>query len=83
MDVIGNPASLQLSVITVGADPAAVLDSDVPVLTVDAERFYADQWDLTTMQILPYLDGFNHISKVTSTNIGNRQFSEHLATQIH
>jgi len=35
----------------------------VPVLVT---RDYTDHWDLTTTQIMPHIDGFNHIAKIAS-----------------
>jgi len=58
--------SLQLSVISMGSDPPPVKDYSVPILTVKNLSFHSDQWDLTTTQILPYVDGFNHIARISS-----------------
>ena len=58
--------SLQLSVISMGSDPPVVKDFDVPILTVINQKFDSDQWDLTTTQILPYIDGFNHLARISS-----------------
>jgi len=58
--------SLQLCVANTGGnDPITVSAHHVPVLTT-ADKFCPDQWDLTTTQILPHIDGFNHVAKIAS-----------------
>merc|ERR1719471_364463 len=57
--------SLQLCVANTGNDPIPVSAHHVPVLTT-ADKFCPDQWDLTTTQIMPHIDGFNHIAKIAS-----------------
>jgi len=64
--VVAGQNSLQLSVIELGNDPPQVFDHQVPILTVETEHHHPDQWDLTTTQILPYIDGFNHIARISS-----------------
>ena len=58
--------SLQLCVANTGHDPAPVYPHHVPILTQPHTKFCPDQWDLTTTQILPHIDGFNHIAKIAS-----------------
>jgi len=64
--VVCGQNSLQLSVIALGHDPAPVHDYQVPILTVQTHLFHSDQWDLTTTQIIPYIDGFNHIGRISA-----------------
>ena len=47
-------------------EPTPVRDYQVPVLTVVPDCLQPEQWDLTTTQILPHIDGFNHIAKISS-----------------
>lgn len=55
-----------LTVVRVNSDPAPVKDHQVPVFLYSQSSFVSDQWDLTTNQILPYIDGFNHVSKIAA-----------------
>ncbi|XP_045598330.1 GATOR1 complex protein NPRL2 [Procambarus clarkii] len=57
---------LHLKVVGIWPDPPRVLDHHVPVLI--SERVYSrgDHWDLTTQQVLPYIDGFSHIAKIAA-----------------
>jgi len=63
--VVYGQNSLQLSVIDLGSDPPLVFDHQVPLLSVDTDYFHPDQWDLTTTQILPFIDGFSHIKRIS------------------
>ncbi|XP_063224992.1 GATOR1 complex protein NPRL2-like isoform X2 [Bacillus rossius redtenbacheri] len=53
-----------LTVVRISQDPEAVLDHQVPVFTDEQSSFEPEQWDLTTNQVLPYIDGFNHVSRI-------------------
>lgn len=55
-----------LTVVRVSSDPAPVQDHQVPVFLYNRDSFASDQWDLTTNQILPYIDGYNHVSKIAA-----------------
>lgn len=55
-----------LKVVRVCSDPAPVLDHQVPVFLETADMFYSEQWDLTTQQVLPYIDGLNHVAKIAA-----------------
>lgn len=48
------------------ADPTPVLDHQVPIFIENRGAFFEEQWDLTTQQVLPFIDGFNHISKIAA-----------------
>uniref|UniRef100_W5NA75 NPR2 like, GATOR1 complex subunit n=1 Tax=Lepisosteus oculatus TaxID=7918 RepID=W5NA75_LEPOC len=58
--------TIHLKLIEQRKDPAIVQEYDVPVFTQCKEQFYRSQWDLTTQQILPYIDGFRHIQKISA-----------------
>ncbi|XP_067008968.1 GATOR1 complex protein NPRL2 isoform X2 [Anabrus simplex] len=47
-------------------DPEPVQDHQVPVFIEDPSTFHKEQWDLTTYQILPYIDGFNHVARIAA-----------------
>lgn len=58
---------LHLKVVGVLPDPPHVLDHHVPILI--SERCVwsrGDHWDLTTQQVLPYIDGYSHIAKIAA-----------------
>lgn len=58
--------SLALKVVpAVLNDPPKIENHFVPVFIIDIGQM--DKWDLTTQQIIPYTDGFNHITQISKT----------------
>ncbi|XP_043273971.1 GATOR complex protein NPRL2 [Venturia canescens] len=55
-----------LKVVRLAAEPKPVLDHQVPIFLEGREAFCSDQWDLTTQQVLPYIDGFNHVARIAA-----------------
>ncbi|XP_012249642.1 GATOR complex protein NPRL2 isoform X1 [Bombus vosnesenskii] len=55
-----------LKVIKLAPEPKPVLDHQVPIFLEGREAFQTDQWDLTTQQVLPYIDGFNHVARIAA-----------------
>jgi hypothetical protein len=45
------------------SDPPWVESHDVPLFLVDVGSI--EKWDLTTQQIIPYVDGFNHVAQLS------------------
>ncbi|XP_046679969.1 GATOR complex protein NPRL2 isoform X1 [Homalodisca vitripennis] len=62
----GGTMTTHLKVVRVCSDPIQVLDHHVPVFLETNALFRSDQWDLTTQQVLPYIDGTNHVAKIAS-----------------
>ncbi|XP_053577090.1 GATOR complex protein NPRL2 isoform X1 [Bombina bombina] len=63
---IDESNTMHLKVIELRASPPTAQEYDVPVFTEDKDDFCYAQWDLTTQQILPYIDGFRHIQKISA-----------------
>ena len=62
-----SPHTIHLKLIEQRKDPPIVKEYDVPVFAKDKkDHFVKSQWDLTTQQILPYIDGFRHIQKISN-----------------
>ncbi|XP_015115032.1 GATOR complex protein NPRL2 isoform X1 [Diachasma alloeum] len=55
-----------LKVVRLAAEPKPVLDHQVPIFLEGKEAYCSDQWDLTTQQVLPYIDGFNHVARIAA-----------------
>lgn len=55
-----------LKVVRISRDPEPVQDHQVPIFIIDQLMFKAEQWDLTTYQVMPYIDGLNHIAKIAA-----------------
>ncbi|KAJ0068931.1 hypothetical protein NL108_015168, partial [Boleophthalmus pectinirostris] len=63
---IDTSNTIHLKEIQPRKDPAIVQEYDVPVFSQCKDHFIKSQWDLTTQQILPYIDGFRHIQKISA-----------------
>lgn len=61
---INESNTIYLKVIPVRHDCPLVLDHEVPIFTQNKTPALPSEWDLTTQQILPYIDGFRHIAKI-------------------
>ena len=48
------------------SQPPPVLDHHVPVLLWDKREIVASHWDLTSQQILQFINGCNHIQKIAT-----------------
>lgn len=74
--------AINLKLIPTFPNPPVVKDWDVPVLLVDLGKHANDGWDLTLTKLIPFLDGVNHvkrISQISDTDILLvRQCIEHL-----
>ncbi|KAK7601872.1 hypothetical protein V9T40_009313 [Parthenolecanium corni] len=65
--VLSGPKVItHLKVVQIRPDPPPISDCEVPVLLDSKESFHSDRWDLTTMQILPYINGVNHVKKISA-----------------
>ncbi|XP_064399940.1 GATOR1 complex protein NPRL2-like isoform X2 [Halichondria panicea] len=55
---------LHLKIVPLLQEPPTVLSYHVPIFTCTREDITNVSWDLTIEQILPYVNGFNHIQKI-------------------
>uniref|UniRef100_A0A0A9Y5U1 Nitrogen permease regulator 2-like protein n=1 Tax=Lygus hesperus TaxID=30085 RepID=A0A0A9Y5U1_LYGHE len=59
-------SSTHLKVTKIRSDPPPVLDHQVPVIVENMDVYQSEQWDLTTQQVLPHIDGINHVAKIAA-----------------
>ena len=57
-------STLHLKISQVAAEPPPVFDYHVPVFTSKFSPLKQDYWDLTTKQVLPYIEGRSHVAKI-------------------
>ncbi|PRP84868.1 hypothetical protein PROFUN_07522 [Planoprotostelium fungivorum] len=46
--------------------PGVVMEHQVPIITQDIDLLSSRQWDLAVQQVLPHIDGINHIKKIST-----------------
>ncbi|XKL63117.1 hypothetical protein PGB90_005481 [Kerria lacca] len=61
----GSNVTTHLKVVQLRPDPPPVHDYEVPVLLESYNLYQSDRWDLTTTQLLPYINGVNHVKKIS------------------
>ncbi|KAF5290517.1 hypothetical protein FQA39_LY03621 [Lamprigera yunnana] len=61
--LIGGPTATHLKIVRVRSDPPLVADHQVPIFL---KVVPTHEWDLTTQQVAPYIDGFNHIARIAA-----------------
>ncbi|KAF5271253.1 hypothetical protein FQR65_LT17663 [Abscondita terminalis] len=61
--LIGGPTATHLKIVRVRIDPPPVADHQVPIFL---KTVPAHEWDLTTQQVAPHIDGFNHIARIAA-----------------
>jgi hypothetical protein len=55
---------LNLKIIPPLSEPPEVHDYDVPIFICDAACLPDLEWDLAIKQVIPFIDGFNHITRI-------------------
>lgn len=61
-----SSTTINLKIVKVHPDPDEVQDEQVPVLLVTRNLLRPNRWDLTTQQIILYIDGYRHISRIAT-----------------
>ncbi|XP_055372407.1 GATOR complex protein NPRL2 [Condylostylus longicornis] len=65
--ILESEYTINLKIVIPPPDPTLILDQMVPLLKTEYKSIPVDSWDLTTQQILPYIDGNNHISRIAAS----------------
>lgn len=58
--------TINLKMVNVHPDPEDVMEELVPFLLVPKSVLKPSRWDLTTQQIIPYIDGYKHIDRIAT-----------------
>ncbi|EDO45161.1 predicted protein [Nematostella vectensis] len=63
---IDEANTIHLKPIIPSREPGSVMDHQVPIFIWDKSAWTLSEWDITTQQILPYIDGFNHVLRIAN-----------------
>ncbi|XP_060079180.1 GATOR complex protein NPRL2-like [Ylistrum balloti] len=63
---MGESCTVHLKVPPIIQDPPNIQDHDVPIIIKDKNSLNLASLDLTTQQVLMYINGFNHVSKIAA-----------------
>lgn len=64
--IVEGETTIYLKIVNLQPDPQPVLDHMVPRLRSFYDCMSLDIWDLTTQQVLPYINGITHIAKIAA-----------------
>lgn len=62
--IVEGETTIFLKLVQTQEDPPPVYDHQVPQLRHEYSELPLDSWDLTTQQLLPFLDGVNHVARI-------------------
>ncbi|XP_020802134.1 nitrogen permease regulator 2-like protein [Drosophila serrata] len=64
--IVEGDNTIHLKIVMHKPDPPQVKDHMVPLLLANLRDAPLDNWDLTTQQILPYINGINHVARIAA-----------------
>lgn len=64
--LIEGETTIYLKISRIADDPPEVYDHQVPILQPEFRNMSLDSWDLTTQQVLPYINGVYHVSRIAA-----------------
>lgn len=64
--IVEGETTIHLKIVSIKSDPPPVLDHMVPLFNTHYTNIPCEVWDLTTQQILPFVNGMNHIARIAA-----------------
>lgn len=64
--ILEGETTIYLKIESISDDPPEVSDHQVPVLRSEFRNMSFDSWDLTTQQVLPYINGIYHVARIAA-----------------
>lgn len=64
--IVEGETTIYLKIARIAEDPPEVFDHQVPVLRPDFQNMSLESWDLTSQQVLPFINGTFHVSKIAA-----------------
>ena len=64
--IVEGETTIYLKILRIAEDPPEVADYQVPILRPEFQNMSFDSWDLTTQQVLPFINGVYHVSRIAS-----------------
>lgn len=64
--IVEGETTIYLKIVSHQNDPPTIHDHLVPLIRPEFQRMPNDSWDLTTQQVLPYINGINHIGRIAA-----------------
>jgi nitrogen permease regulator 2-like protein len=64
--IVEGETTIYLKIVRIAEDPPEVNDFQVPILRPEFKNMSLDSWDLTTQQVLPFINGVYHVSRIAA-----------------
>uniref|UniRef100_A0A182QPI2 Nitrogen permease regulator 2-like protein n=1 Tax=Anopheles farauti TaxID=69004 RepID=A0A182QPI2_9DIPT len=64
--IVEGDTTIYLKIGRLKPDPPVVQDHQVPLMCRGFEDTDLDSWDLTTQQVLPFINGINHVARIAA-----------------
>lgn len=64
--IIEAETTIYLKIARIADDPPTVFDHQVPTIRPEFRNMSFDSWDLTTQQVLPFINGLYHVSRIAA-----------------
>lgn len=64
--IVEGETTIYLKIVRIADDPPDVQDYQVPILRPEFRKMSFDSWDLTTQQVLPFINGVYHVSRIAA-----------------
>ncbi|GAB0097294.1 GATOR complex protein NPRL2 [Sergentomyia squamirostris] len=64
--IIEGDTTIYLKIVQLRTDPPTVMDHMVPTLEPQVRNMPLELWDLTSQQVIPYINGVNHVARIAA-----------------
>ncbi|XP_055628771.1 GATOR complex protein NPRL2 isoform X2 [Toxorhynchites rutilus septentrionalis] len=64
--IVEGETTIYLKITKLKPDPSLVQDHQVPLICKGFENISLESWDLTTQQVVPFINGVNHVARIAA-----------------
>lgn len=64
--IIEGETTIYLKIVNLRTDPPTVMDHMVPTLEPQVQDMPLELWDLTSQQVIPFINGVNHVARIAA-----------------
>ncbi|XP_055524943.1 GATOR complex protein NPRL2 [Wyeomyia smithii] len=64
--IVEGETTIYLKILKLKPDPPPVQDHLVPLICKGFENISMEAWDLTTQQVVPFINGINHVARIAA-----------------
>ncbi|XP_055585637.1 GATOR complex protein NPRL2 [Uranotaenia lowii] len=64
--IVEGETTIYLKIVKLRPDPPPVQDYQVPLICKGFENIALESWDLTTQQVIPFINGIKHVARIAA-----------------